>query len=116
MPFDSGSISFTRFKVVGDSPKAPDEATLERFSALALREEELTSNEVEYGWCGGRHVLDEHFHFAHNVFSECFSIGFRIDTNKVPSEIKKAYVALEEQQGNGNPGSRAAKKLAKENA
>ncbi|HQY89523.1 MAG TPA: hypothetical protein PK402_12795, partial [Tepidisphaeraceae bacterium] len=112
MPFDSGAISFTRFKVVGDAPKAPDEAMLERFSALALREEELTSNEVEYGWCGGRHVMDEQFNFAHNVFSECFSIGLRIDTNKVPSEIKKAYVALEEQQGNGHAGSRAAKKLA----
>jgi hypothetical protein len=116
MGFDRGTIAFTRFKVTGDSPGMPDEPTLERFSGLALRDGDLTSAEIEYGWCGGRHVLDEAFAFGHNVYAECFRVGLRIDTNKVPSEIKKAYVALEEAEAGTDATQRKAKRQAKENA
>jgi hypothetical protein len=120
MPFDSGSLSFTRFKVVGDAPTMPDETMLEKFSQQALREDELTTAEVDYGWVGGRHILDGEFGFANCVFNDCISIGMRIDTNRVPSELKKAYVALEENaSASKNPSgfaSKQQKKLARESA
>ncbi|MFT3788595.1 MAG: hypothetical protein QM770_20885 [Tepidisphaeraceae bacterium] len=115
MPFDSGAISYTRFNVVGESPNMADEALLEKFNQFALREDDLTSNEIDYGWCGGRHVLDGSFHLAHNVYNDCVNVGLRIDTNKVPAELKKAYVALEETAAaSQNPSGFASKNQKRE--
>jgi hypothetical protein len=51
----------------------------------------------EWGWCGGRHVLDGKFSFEHNVFNDCLHFALRIDTNRFPSSLKKAYEAIEEE-------------------
>jgi hypothetical protein len=115
MGFDSGAISYTRFNVVGESPTLPDEDTLKKFDQFALREDDLTSNEIDYGWCGGRHVLDGSFHFGHNVYNDCIAVGLRIDTNKVPAELKKAYVSLEETAAaSQNPSGFASKNQKRE--
>jgi hypothetical protein len=120
MPFDSGTLAFTRFKVVGDAARLPDQAILDAFAQHAMREDETTTAEVDYGWVGGRHVLDGEFQFINCVFNDCIHVGLRIDTNRVPSELKKAYVALEENASAAkNPSgfaSRQQKKLAKESA
>jgi len=42
-------------------------------------------------------VLDGHFSFENNVFAEALHFALRIDTNKVPSELKKAYMLMEEE-------------------
>lgn len=111
MGFDSGALSFTRFHVVGEVARMPDEATLEKFSALALREEELTTAEVDYGWVGGRHMLDGDFNVGNCVYNDAIHVGMRIDTNKVPTELKKAYIALEESaSAASNPSGFASKK------
>src|SRR6187399_132951 len=82
MPFASGSITFRRFAVMGKSPKAIDQDLLDKLAEHALKERDLgVPEEEEYGWNGGRHVLDGTFSF---------------DTNKVPGELKKAYTMMEE--------------------
>jgi hypothetical protein len=53
--------------------------------------------EEEWGWCGGRHVLDGKFSFEHNVFNDCLHFALRIDTNRFPSALKKAYQLIEEE-------------------
>lgn len=120
MGFDSGAISFSRFKVVGEVPTLPDQETLDKFAALALREDELSAAEVDYGWCAGRHVFDGDFTVGNCVYNDCVHVGLRIDTNKVPTELKKAYVALEEAAtAANNPSgfaSRKQKREAKETA
>ncbi|HRK29467.1 MAG TPA: hypothetical protein PLD59_00200 [Tepidisphaeraceae bacterium] len=61
-------------------------------------------DETEYGWNGGRHILDSTFSFESNVYAEALHIGLRIDTNRVPAEVKQAYLSLEEQVlAAGNP-------------
>ena len=98
MGFDSGSMSFTRYAVVGHTPKLPDEAMLEKFSANALRPQEIgVPEDVEWGWVGPRHIYDGRFEFEHCVFNDCVHIGLRIDTNKVPGEVKAAYQQIEEE-------------------
>lgn len=105
MAFDSGSISFRKFAVVGELPASPDEAILESLSEHALRPGDIgVPEEVEYGWSGGRHILDASFSFEHNVFADAISFGLRIDTNKVPGDLKKAYKIMEEESvAAGNP-------------
>jgi hypothetical protein len=98
MGFPSGSVSFRRFAVIGKSPAAIDQALLEKLAEHALRPLEFgVPEEVEYGWSGGRHVLDGQFSFEHNVFSDALHFALRLDTNKVPGELKKAYQFMEEE-------------------
>jgi hypothetical protein len=71
---------------------------LEKLAGHVLNPGELgIPEEVEYGWCGGRHILDTRFSFEHNVFNDALSFGLRIDTNKVPGDLKKAYQLMEEE-------------------
>jgi hypothetical protein len=98
MGFASGSISFRRFAVVGKSPKSVDASMLDALAEHALKPGEFgLPEEEEYGWSGGRHVLDAQFSFEHNVYADALHFALRIDTNKVPGELKKAYAIMEEE-------------------
>jgi hypothetical protein len=98
MGFASGSMSFRRFAVVGSGPTVPDQALLDKLAEHALKPGEFgVPEEVEYGWGGGRHVLDGSFGFEHNVFADALHFAMRVDTNKVPGDLKKAYKLMEEE-------------------
>lgn len=98
MGFASGSVSFRRFAVMGESPKLADQELLDKLAEYRLQLGEFSvPDEVEYGWCGGRHILDAQFSFEHNIFADCLSFALRIDTNKVPGDLKKAYEMMEEE-------------------
>ena len=98
MGFASGSISFRRFAVVGEQPDTIDQDLLDKLSEFALRPDEMGgAEEVSYGWSGGRHVLDGDFSFEGNVYAEALHFALRIDSNKPPSELKRAYTMIEEQ-------------------
>lgn len=117
MGFASGSVSFRRFGVVGQQPKQIDQALLEKLEAHALQPGEYGApEEVEYGWCGGRHVLDSKFGFEHNVFADALHFAMRIDTNRVPAELKKAYQLIEEEAAAANNPSGFVSKKQKRDA
>src|SRR5690242_17018967 len=98
MGFSAGSLSFRRFAVIGESPSVVDQDLLDTLAEHALRVRELgVPEEEEYGWNGGRHVLDGNFSFDHNVYNDALHFALRIDTNKVPSDLKKAYQIMEEE-------------------
>ena len=104
MGFASGSVSFRRYAVVGEAPTSADQALLDKLAEHALKPGEFGAEEVEYGWGGGRHVLDGHFGFEQNVFADALHFALRIDTNKVPGDLKKAYQFMEEEAvAAGNP-------------
>src|SRR5205807_1257367 len=92
---------------------------LDKLSEHALRPSEIgIPEEVEYGWSGGAHVFDAAFNFEHNVFADALHFALRIDTNKVPGELKKAYQIMEEEAtAAGNPSgfiSKSQKRDVKE--
>ena len=98
MGFASGSISFRRFAVIGSSPDAIDQPLLDKLAEFTLRPTEMgVPEEEEYGWSGGRHVLDGSFTFENNVYGDALLFGLRIDTNRVPAELRKAYQLQEEE-------------------
>jgi hypothetical protein len=105
MGFASGAVSFRRFSVVGKAPVAPEESLLASLAGNALRPGEPgVPEEIEYGWLGGRHVLDAQFSFERNVFADAIWFAMRVDTNKVPSELKRAWQIMEEEAAAaGNP-------------
>ncbi|HLL89435.1 MAG TPA: hypothetical protein VK324_09035 [Tepidisphaeraceae bacterium] len=117
MGFASGSVSFKRFAVVGNKlPARPDEKLLEKLDELALRPGEIgVPEEIEYGWSGGRHVFDATFSFEHNVYNDALHFALRVDTNKVPGELKKAWQAMEEDAAaKGNPSGFISKNQKKD--
>lgn len=119
MGFESGTMSFLRYAVIGQSPTMPDERLLEKLAEHAIRPSETgLPEEVEYGWCGPRHLLDTSFDFEHCVFNECLFFALRVDTNKVPSEIRHAWQVIEEDAlAKTNPSgfiSKQQKRLARE--
>lgn len=114
MGFASGSISFRRFAVVGQAPASVDQDMLELLETHALRERDLgVPEEEEYGWSGGRHVLDASFSFENNVYADALLFGLRVDTNKVPGDLKKAYAFVEEESVAKNNPSGFISKLQK---
>lgn len=99
MGFASGSVSFRRFFVAGPKqPKAVDQGLLDTLAEHVLKPGEFgVPEEEEYGWSGGRHVLDGVFSFEHNAYADALHFALRVDTNKVPGELKKAWAAMEEE-------------------
>jgi hypothetical protein len=98
MGFSSGSISMRRFVVIGDQPKSVEPSLLEALAEHALvSADDGVPPEVEYGWCGGRHILDNRFDFDRNVFNDSVHFAMRVDTSRVPAELRNAYKIMEEE-------------------
>jgi len=103
MSFDSGSISFQRYAVIGSqkllpgTARAPTEAMLDQLANQRLQPVDMgVPQELEWGWSGPAHILDSQFDFEHCVFNDCIHFGLRIDTNKVPGPVRTAHQQLAE--------------------
>jgi hypothetical protein len=95
MGFASGSLSFFSFQVAGEHP-ADAEVLLDKMAEQVIVPNELGVPEpVQWGWAGGRHVLDGNFSLGENMFAEHLLVAMRVDTNKIPGDLKKAYTAIE---------------------
>lgn len=121
MPFHSGKVSFCRLRVEGDAPSAPDDAALSILTEHRFRETEIgTPDEVEVGFVTGEHILDTAFGYEKNGFGDALLFAMRMDTHKVPAELKKAYRQQQEQAAAaGSPTgfvSKAEKRDAKDEA
>jgi hypothetical protein len=112
MGFVSGSVSFRRFIIQGKHPKELDQKILDKLEEFTLQTGEYgVPDEVEYGWSGGRHIFDQKITFERNVFAEAVHFALRLDTNRVPSAVKKAYQMLEEETiAASNPSGHISKK------
>lgn len=111
-------MSFQRFVVVGQGPAAVSDEVLEKIAEHRIQEADgVVPDDENWGWCGGRHVLDAEFSHEANVFNDCLHVGLRIDSNKPPADLKQAYILLEEQASASNGFiSKAQKRDAKDSA
>ena len=124
MPFRSGAISYRRFAVTGAAPDVLDPKLAESLRETVLGEQEpMKPGEVHCGFTGGRHIFDRAFAYEHIAFGSGLHLGFRVDTVRIPPEIKKAYIAMSEESrlqpskdGGGAYLPRNAKKEAREEA
>ena len=133
MGFDSGRVTFSRFLVQGDAPPAVDDTFLSILSEARFRESDVgTPDEVEAGFTTGLHLFDTRFTYEKNGYGTSGSapgsapgsalalFALRLDTHKVPSDVKRAYRIMNEQAAaSGNPtgfASKSEKREARETA
>jgi hypothetical protein len=121
MGFYTGRLTFLRFKVDGPSPRVFTDEHLERLVAFQAGRQRIASADgVEVGWSAGEHVLDLDFNPAKNIISDTLTFDLRIDTDKLPSDLLKAYYSVELKalaalNPSGTPSGRQ-KREAKESA
>lgn len=114
MPFASGRVTFMRFHVEGDAPTSVDDVTIETLKENAFKESSIGApDEVESGWITAEHLLDTAFDYekvAYGPGASLLLVALRIDTHKVPSDLKHAYKRMNEQAvAAGNPSGFASK-------
>jgi hypothetical protein len=123
MGFFTGRATFLRFKVNGAAPRHFSDEQIDQLKdRQAGRQRIAAADGVETGWTAGEHVLDTDFHLAKNVVNDTLSFDLRVDTDKLPSDLLRAYYsvelkALSKKNPSGLPSARQkreAKEIARE--
>lgn len=121
MGFLSGRVTYERFAVSGPEISLFNQEhvdTIDRFAVGKVGA--VTADGVEVGFTGGEHLLDLDFTLEKNIINDALHFGMRIDSNKIPGDLLKAYTALElatlaAENPSGHP-NRQQRLQAKENA
>jgi hypothetical protein len=96
MGFFGGRVSYLRFRVNGPKPRLFGDEHLERLASLKAGRQRIASADgVEVGWTAGDHVLDTDFDRAKNIVNDTLHFELRIDTEKLPADLLRAYTAVE---------------------
>lgn len=97
MGFWNGRLTFTRFRTQGQTPLPLGEELLEqaREHRIGLHGGGRGADGVATGWAGGDHVLDTTIDFAKNVVDDAIHLAVRIDADKIPGSLIKAYTQME---------------------
>ncbi len=112
MGFLNGRVTYTRYKVTGDSPLPFSDDTLEkvRQHLLGKHGSAEPAEGVVVGWAGGDHVLDLTLDLGKNIINDALHLAIRIDTDKIPASLLKAYTQIEiNARAQGNPSGVATK-------
>jgi hypothetical protein len=96
MGFLSGRVTFTRFRVAPPGPGIFGPDHLKGLSAHAAGKKRIVAADgIEIGWAAGDHILDTRFDLAKNIFNEALLFAMRVDTQKVPADLLRAYFQIE---------------------
>ncbi len=112
MGFFAGRISFLRFRVKGPSPRLFGPEHLERLDANAIGKQKVVAADgIEVGWIAGDHILDRSFSLEKNIVNDTLHFCLRVDVNKLPADLLRAYLqeeltALAERNPSGRPSLR----------
>ena len=97
MGFLSGRVTYTRYRVGGENPLPFGEEVLELAAQHAIGRHGAPdpTDGVAVGWAGGDHVLDVDFDLGKNVVNDALHLAIRVDTDKIPGSLLRAYTRIE---------------------
>nr|WP_236622345.1 hypothetical protein [Rhodopirellula maiorica] len=96
MPFLGGSLAFERFSVSGFEVSEFGDEQIELLAQnVAGNNQTASAENVHIGFLGGAHLFDQEFEVSKNVLDEAVHFSIRIDTNQIPSAIRKAWLQME---------------------
>jgi hypothetical protein len=96
MGFFTGRATFLRFRVLGANPRTFTDEHLDRLREHeAGRQRIAAADGVEVGWAAGDHVLDTDFTLEKNIVNGTLHFELRVDVDKLPNDLFRAYTAVE---------------------
>lgn len=122
MGFWNGRVTFTRYRIGGASPLPFGEEVLDlgRKHLIGQHGPAEAADGISTGWSGGDHVLDLSLEIGKNVVGDALHLAIRVDTDKVPGALLRAYTQIEiDSRASQNPSgvaTKAQKQEAKEAA
>lgn len=116
MGFFSGRVACTRFRVSGRAPRAFGPEYLEPLAAHAVGKQRVAeANGSVAGWTAGDHILDTRFDLAKNIINDTLHFALRVDSQKIPGDLLRAYTQVElEALTAGNPSGRPSARQKRE--
>lgn len=121
MAFLTGRVTCMRFRVSGRPPRNFDNETLDRLADNVIGKQRVMAGDgSQSGWIAGDHILDTSFDLAKNVVNDALQITMRVDEQKIPNDLLRAYYQVELQalaatNPSGHPSGRQ-KRQAREYA
>jgi hypothetical protein len=96
MGFFTGRVTCMRFRVTGQARRTFRPEDLDKLSAHAIgRQRVATKDGSQAGWLAGDHILDTKFDLAKNLVNDALHFALRIDEQKVPADLLRAYTQVE---------------------
>ena len=116
MGFLSGRVTCTRFRVAGRGPRAFGPEHLDRLAAHAIGKQRVAAADGTLaGWTAGDHILDTRFDLAKNIVNDTLNFALRIDAQKMPADLLRAYYQVElDALIAANPSGRASARQKRE--
>src|SRR5262245_11858741 len=123
MGFVTGRLTCRRYRVTGRSLSAFHPEHVEKLAHSAIgRQRIMSADGSQAGWIAGDHILDTKFDLAKNIVHDSLQFALRIDQQKIPGDLLRAYAQVElEGLAANNPSGipsgrqrREARMLAKE--
>jgi len=112
MGFWNGRVTYTKFRVSGEKPLPFGDEILERAGThlIGVHGTAVTTDPVSTGWSGGDHVLDLTLDREKNIVDDALHLAIRIDSDKIPGALLRAYTQMEiEARAVTNPSGVATK-------
>ncbi|MDB5339090.1 MAG: hypothetical protein JWN70_4709 [Planctomycetaceae bacterium] len=118
MGFLSGRITCERFRITSEGPRQFAPEHLDILIKHAIGQLEPTGDGTQVGFLAGEHLFDTDFQWDKAMIDDTLHCAVRIDTNKIPSPLKKAWLQMElavlaAENPNGRP-TKTQKQEAKE--
>jgi hypothetical protein len=116
MGFFTGRVTWSRFRVNGPPPGMFDADYLQKLAAYQAGRSRLAAADgVELGWLAGDHILDTRFDLAKNIVNDTLHFVLRIDIDKIPADLLRAYYQVElEAAAANNPSGRPSARQKRE--
>ncbi len=122
MGFLNGRVTYVRYRVGGNSPLPLGEELIElaQQHLIGRHGASEATDGISVGWAGGEHVLDTTIDSVKNIVNDSVHLALRVDTDKIPGSLLRAYTKIEtDARAKMNPSgfaNKAQKAEAKEAA
>ncbi len=97
MAFASGPVSFQRFSITGTLSDDITDKFVEALSARAFGRSGTRADDTQIGWIGPHHLFETEIAPEHIAFGSFAHLALRVDHLRVPPNVLRAYVRMEEE-------------------
>jgi hypothetical protein len=96
MGFLSGPLKFDCFRIGGSPPRQFGAKHIEILKRFAIGQIDTSAtDQADVGFLAGEHLFDSDFGLEKNVIGDALHCAMRVDTNQIPSAVRRAWLQME---------------------